>query len=93
MNYSEILEAVNENLLRKYRLTLPEVNGKHPSEVINMIYENALKSKFTGLNYITENNIKRKEFSAYSDWYHGGAIGDRDFFNKLFISNMTKQKA
>ena len=53
-DYSEILEAVNENLLRKYRLTLPEVNGKHPSEVINMIYENALKDYEEKLEDIPE---------------------------------------
>ena len=38
-DYSEILEAVNENLLRKYRINLSEINGKHPSEVIDLIYE------------------------------------------------------
>ena len=42
-DYSEILEAVNENLLRKYRITLSEINGKHSDEVIDIIYNNALK--------------------------------------------------
>ena len=42
-DYSEILEAVNENLLRKYRITLAEINNRHPEEVIDIIYNNAVK--------------------------------------------------
>ena len=53
-DYSEILEAVNENLLRKYRINLSEINGKHPSEVINLIYENALKDYEEKLEDIPE---------------------------------------
>ena len=53
-DYSEILEAVNENLLRKYRINLSEINGKHPSEVIDLIYENALKDYEEKLEESTE---------------------------------------
>ena len=53
-DYSEILEAVNENLLRKYRINLSEINGKHPSEVIDIIYENALKDYEEKLEDIPE---------------------------------------
>ena len=42
-DYSEILEAANENLLRKYRLNLSEINGKKEAEVIETIYDNVLK--------------------------------------------------
>ena len=53
-DYSEILEAVNENLLRKYRINLSEINGRHPSEVIDIIYENALKDYEEKLEDIPE---------------------------------------
>ncbi len=42
-DYSEILEASNENLLRKYRLSLSEINDKSPEEVIDIIYEKVVK--------------------------------------------------
>ena len=42
-DYSEILEASNENLLRKHRINLSEINGKPSNEVIEYIYKNALK--------------------------------------------------
>ncbi len=42
-DYSEILEASNENLLRKHRINLSEINGKSSDEVIEYIYDNALK--------------------------------------------------
>ena len=42
-DYSEILEASNENLLRKYRLSLSEINDKSPEKVIDIIYEKVLK--------------------------------------------------
>ena len=35
--------------------------------ILKIIYENALKNKFTDISYITKNNFKRREFSAYSD--------------------------
>lgn len=42
-DYEEIVEACNENLLKKYRLALSEINGKSNSEVIEIIYDNVLK--------------------------------------------------
>lgn len=42
-DYSEILEASNENLLRKYRLNLSEINGKKEDEIIDFIYEKVVQ--------------------------------------------------
>ena len=36
-DYSEILEATNENLLRHHRITLSEIKGKAPEDVIEFI--------------------------------------------------------
>lgn len=35
--------------------------------ILKTIYENALKNEFSDIKYITENDSKRKTFSAYSD--------------------------
>ncbi len=59
-DYSEILEASNENLLRKYRINLSEINGKNPEEVIELIYTNALKDYDEKLEEIPED--VRNEF-------------------------------
>lgn len=42
-DYSEILEACNESLLKKYRLNLSEINGKDAEDVIEIIYNSILK--------------------------------------------------
>lgn len=42
-DYSEILEACNESLLKKHRITLSEINGKDAEDVINMIYDSVIK--------------------------------------------------
>ena len=42
-DYNEIVEASNENLLKKYRINLSEINGKDSNEVIEFIYSNVLK--------------------------------------------------
>ena len=42
-DYSEIVEACNENLLRKYRINLSEINGKDSDEVIEILYTNVIK--------------------------------------------------
>lgn len=42
-DYEEIVEATNENLLKKYRITLSEINGKSADDVIGIIYDNVLK--------------------------------------------------
>ena len=42
-DYSEILETCNENLLKKHRLNLSEINGKSEYEVIDIIYDKVLK--------------------------------------------------
>ncbi len=41
-DYAEILEACNENLLKKYRLNLSEINGKEKNELINYIYDKVI---------------------------------------------------
>ena len=53
-DYSEILEAANENLLRKCRLNLSEINGKKEDEVIETIYDNVLKDYEEKLEDIPE---------------------------------------
>ena len=42
-DYNEILEATNENLLKKHRIVLSEINGKTPEEVIDFIYQNVVE--------------------------------------------------
>ena len=42
-DYEEILEAANENLLRRYRLNLSEIQNKKEQEVIEIIYGNVVK--------------------------------------------------
>ena len=42
-DYNEIIEASNENLLKKYRLTISEIQSKDPEEVINIIYDKVIK--------------------------------------------------
>ena len=42
-DYEEILEAVNENLLRKYRIVLSDIQGKKSDEVIEILYNNVVK--------------------------------------------------
>ena len=38
-DYNEIIEAANENLLKRYRIKLSEINDKKEEEVIEFIYE------------------------------------------------------
>ena len=42
-DYNEIIEAANENLLKKYRLTISEIQSKDPEEVIDIIYNKVVK--------------------------------------------------
>ena len=42
-DYEEILEAANENILKKYRLTLSEIKDKKENEVIEIIYDKVIK--------------------------------------------------
>ncbi|MBQ2872392.1 MAG: preprotein translocase subunit SecA [Bacilli bacterium] len=42
-DYEEILEAANENLLKRYRLKLSEIQNKKSEQVIDIIYENVIK--------------------------------------------------
>ena len=40
--------------------------------ILKTIYNNAVENNFCNINYITKENFKRKEFSAYSDWFMKG---------------------
>ena len=53
-DYEEILEAANENLLRRYRLNLSEIKGKSEQEVIDFIYDKVLKDYEEKLEDIPE---------------------------------------
>lgn len=43
-----------------------EIYSKN-KDILEKIYDNAVENKFIDINYITENNFKRKSFSAYDD--------------------------
>ena len=53
-DYEEILEATNENLLKTNRITLSEIKGKTPSEVIDHIAELVVKEYNEKLSDIPE---------------------------------------
>jgi len=53
-DYEEILEAANENLLRRYRLNLSEIQNKNEDEVIDIIYEKVLNDYEEKLQDIPE---------------------------------------
>ena len=60
-DYQEIIEASNENLLKKYRLNLSEINGKEPEEVIDIIYSNVLRDYEEKLKDIPEEVVNEFE--------------------------------
>ena len=53
-DYEEILEAANENLLRRYRLNLSEIQNKNEDDVIDIIYEKVLNDYEEKLKDIPE---------------------------------------
>jgi len=53
-DYEEILEAANENLLKRYRLKLSEINDKKEDDVIEFIYEKVLSEYEEKLQDIPE---------------------------------------
>ena len=53
-DYEEILEYANENLLKKYRLTLSEIKDKNENDVIDFIYEKVIKDYEEKLKDIPE---------------------------------------
>jgi preprotein translocase subunit SecA len=53
-DYEEIIEAANENLLKRHRLNLSEINSKKEDEVIDIIYENVLNDYEEKLSDIPE---------------------------------------
>ena len=56
-DYEEILESANENILKKHRISLSEINNKEPSEVIDIIQELAIKDYEEKLSDIPEEII------------------------------------
>ena len=53
-DYEEILEAANENLLKRYRLKLSEIQNKNEQDVIDIIYQNVVKDYEEKLEDIPE---------------------------------------
>ena len=60
-DYQEIIETSNENLLKKYRLNLSEINGKGLEEVIDIIYSNVLRDYEEKLKDIPEEVVNEFE--------------------------------
>lgn len=65
-NYEDFLESSCIFILFITDNIFVEIYSKN-KDIIEIIYENALKNKFTDINYITKENYKRKYFSAYRD--------------------------
>ena len=64
-DYSEIIEAANENLLKKYRLTISEIQSKDPEEVITIIYDKVVKDYEEKLADITKEITNEFEKAIY----------------------------
>ena len=60
-DYSEIIEAANENLLKKYKITPNEIASKDPEEVINIIYDKVIADYEDKLEDIPEEIINEFE--------------------------------
>ncbi len=65
-NYENFLNSTCILILLVTDNIFVEIYSKSEN-ILKIIYENALKNKFTDISYITKNNFKRREFSAYSD--------------------------
>ena len=60
-DYNEIIEASNENLLRKYRLTISEIQAKDPEEVVDIIYDKVVKDYEEKMEDIPEEIVNEFE--------------------------------
>ena len=58
---SEIIEAANENLLKKYRIAPSEINDKVPEEVVDIIYNKVLTDYQEKLEDIPEEIVNEFE--------------------------------
>lgn len=65
-NYENFLNSTCILILLVTDNIFVEIYSKSEN-ILKIIYENALKNKFTDISYITKNNFNRREFSAYSD--------------------------
>ncbi len=64
-DYKEIIEAVNENLLRHKKIEVSEVKDLNPEESINFIYEEVLKDYESKLEKLPEEIINEFEKAIY----------------------------
>lgn len=60
-DYDEILETVNENLLKQHRIAISEIKGKEPSEVTELIQELVIKDYEEKLKDIPEEIVDEFE--------------------------------
>ena len=60
-DYDEILEAANENLLKKHRIALSEIKGKSPEEVIDILSKLVLEDYEEKLKDIPEDIVNEFE--------------------------------
>ena len=65
-NYEDFLNSTCILILLVTDNIFVEIYSKSEN-ILKIIYENALKNKFTDISYITKNNFNGREFSAYSD--------------------------
>jgi len=60
-DYEEILEATNENLLKRYRLKLSEIKDKNENDVIDFIYDKVINEYEEKLGDIPEEIVNEFE--------------------------------
>ena len=65
-NYEDFLKSICILVLFITDNEFVEIYSKDEN-ILKVIYENALENEFSDIKYITENDSKRKTFSAYSD--------------------------
>ncbi len=65
-NYEDFLKSICILVLFITDNEFVEIYSKDEN-ILKVIYENALENEFSDIKYITENDFKRKTFSAYSD--------------------------
>ena len=64
--YKDFIESLCILILLVTDSKFVEIYSKYEN-ILDKIYNNALKSNFHNIGYITKENFKRKKFSAYAD--------------------------
>lgn len=64
--YKDFIESLCILILLVTDSKFVEIYSKYEN-ILDKIYNNALKSNFHNIGYITKENLKRKKFSAYAD--------------------------